>query len=398
MFTRSEKLLLALCAAINFTNIVDFMILMPLGPQLMRIFSIDPHQFGLLVSTYTFAAGISGLMSSFFIDRFDRKRALLFFYLGFALGTIACALSRSYWPLLLARGLTGAFGGVISSIVLSIVSDAINLERRGTAMGIVMGAFSLASVLGVPFSLFLANHYDWHAPFMFLGISALLISMMVLAFLPSMRDHLKGPHQEGSDIFFSIRHLSKTPSQLYALFFLFCLVFGQFGVIPFLSPSFVSNGKLPEAHLPFIYLAGGIVSLFASPTFGRLSDRFGKKQVFYFGATASILPIIYITHLQASSEVVILLASSSFFLVMSGRMVPAMALISSAATPRYRGSFMSMTAAVQHLSAALASYVAGLMVARSVSGELLNYERVGWTAVAFTILALFAIRKVNPVE
>ncbi len=376
-------------AAIHFCHVVDFMIMMPLGPQLMRLFSISPQKFGFLVSSYTFSAGISGLLCSLFLDRFDRKKALLFFFVSFAIGTIACAVSRSYPLLLLSRSLTGFFGGVLTSIILSVVGDAISIERRGTAFGIVMGAFSIASIFGVPFSLYLANTYDWHAPFMFLGVTSLFIALLVSIWMSPMSAHLKGPHSGNSDPLLAIRHLLKSPHQLRALGFMACLVFGQFSIIPFLSPSFVSNAGLPEGELPLVYLCGGVVAIFASPGFGRLADVFGKRKIFYFGSLASVPLMLLITMLGPTPRALLLTLSGGFFLVLSGRMVPAMAMVSATASPRFRGSFMSIVASVQQFSSALAAGYAGLIVTRDATGRLQNYSTIGWNAALFTGLAIW---------
>jgi predicted MFS family arabinose efflux permease len=165
---KKEKILLFILASIQFTSIMDFMIMMPLGPQLMRIFQINPQEFGFLVSAYTFAAGFSSFIGVFWIDNFDRKKALMNMYLGFLLGTLACALSPTYTILVLSRILTGLFGGLLMALVFSIIGDVIEEKRRGTAMGYVSTSFSLASVLGVPFGLFIASFWNWHAPFFFL--------------------------------------------------------------------------------------------------------------------------------------------------------------------------------------------------------------------------------------
>lgn len=385
-FSRKEMILLALMAAVNFNHIVDFVIMMPLGPLLMRMFQISPHQFGLLVSSYTFSAGASGLLASFFIDRFDRKSCLIFFYLGFGFGTLACALAPTYITLLLTRSITGVFGGVLGALVLSIVSDAISYERRGTAMGIVMGSFSLASVLGVPFGLYLANLFGWHAPFVFLGLFAIINLVGLWLWVPSMKGHLNHSSPRHTPIQ-SLRHILRTPKQVVALSFIFFLVLGQFSIIPFLSQSFIANSGMLESQLPLIYLFGGICSMFASPLVGRLSDRFGKKIIFQISVWLSLLPILGITNLGVHPLWVLLAISSSFFIVMSGRMVPAMAMISATATPEYRGSFMSITSAVQQFSAALASYIAGMIVVQGEAGHLLHFDKAGYFAVIFSLLA-----------
>ncbi|WP_375438196.1 MFS transporter [uncultured Hymenobacter sp.] len=138
---KNEKLLLALLAAVQFTNILDFVIMMPLGPQLMPALGIVPRQFGLVISAYTFSAGATGLAAAF-LDRFNRKTALLALYLGFGLGTVACALAPTYHWLVAARALTGAFGGVLGSLVLAIVGDAVPESRRGQAIGLGSPLFS----------------------------------------------------------------------------------------------------------------------------------------------------------------------------------------------------------------------------------------------------------------
>ncbi|MBX2986598.1 MAG: MFS transporter [Bdellovibrionaceae bacterium] len=396
-FSRSEWLLLFVLAATQFNHIVDFMILMPLGPQLRRIFGISPHEFGLLVSSYTFSAGLTGFAASLFIDRFDRKKCLLFFYTGFTLGTIACALAPTYVFLLIARSLAGAFGGVLGSLGLSIVADAIPYQRRGTAMGILMGSFSVASVIGVPFSLYLANHFGWHAPFLFLGLMSLIALGLIMLFVPSMRGHLRADGFEHKP-WQSLTHILRTPNQQLGLAFMFLLVFGQFAIIPFMSPSFVANTGLTEAQLPLIYLFGGLCSMVASPGVGRLSDQFGKKKVFSLCVTLSMFPMFFVTNLGVNPTWIVLLVSSSFFVAMSGRMVPAMAMVSATATPEFRGSFMSIISSIQQLAMASSSYIAGLIVLDGGGGRLINYEYVGYVAMVFSAFALLAVRRLHTGE
>ncbi len=304
MFNKKERLLLFALAFVQFSHIVDFMIMMPLGPQLMRIFSISPQQFGLLVSSYTFAAGATGLLSAFFIDRFDRKSSLIFFYIGFCLGTLACAFAQDYTTLLIFRTLAGAFGGVLSALCLSIVSDAINPERRGSALGILMTAFSVASILGVPFSLFLANTFNWHAPFLFLGGLSFLLLFVIQVGVPSMREHF-AMRTDKSSIHHVVQIL-RNKSQLLAILFTILIVLGQFAVIPFLSPSMVANVGMSEAQLPLIYLVGGIFSILSSPLIGRAADKFGKRRVFYFGVLASTVPFFLITRLTFQKLIIVL--------------------------------------------------------------------------------------------
>ncbi|MFZ4405530.1 MAG: MFS transporter, partial [Pseudobdellovibrionaceae bacterium] len=386
---------------INFTHIVDFMIMMPLGPQLMRLFSITPQQFGFLVSAYTLTAGFSGFLASFFIDRFDRKIGLLFFYTGFAFGTLACALADTYWVLLISRCVAGFFGGVLGSLIFSIVGDVISFERRGTAMGVVMMSFSLASVMGVPLSLYLANHYGWHSPFVFLGLLSLLVGVVIFLLVPPLRIHLQDRefHPTAKQAWGQLFSFFSEDSIRNSLIFAACLIFGQFTVIPFISPSLVANAGLTEAQLPLIYLCGGAFTIISSPLIGRCTDIYGKKIVFIISILLSILPLLLITHLNKNFSLpAILVTNVLFFMVMGGRMIPAMAMISEAVVPAQRGSFMSVVSSVQQLSSALAAGLAGFLVTRTQDGQLLHYNWVGYIAVAFSLLTLWLLSRMRSTQ
>jgi MFS transporter, DHA1 family, inner membrane transport protein len=397
MFSREEKFLLAVLACIQFSHIVDFMILMPMGPKLMRVFAIDPHKFSLLVSSYTLSAGISSFLASMYIDRFDRKSALMFFYMGFAVGTVACGLAPTYGTLLTFRCVTGAFGGVLSTLILSIIADTIPLSRRATAFGINSASFSVASVAGVPFSLFLADKYDWHAPFMFLGVVSLVAWTLGFLFIPPMRQHLQNAHPE-KKIFRALTNVYETPNLKFALVFIFCVIFGQFSVIPFLSPSLVANAGLGEDKLSFIYLVGGIVSMFSSPFAGRMADKYGRKIVFQIGAILSLIPVMILTHLGPTPIPLILTVVAFFFLTMGGRMVPAMATMASSVSQRDRGGFMSISACFQQLALAAGSYVAGLIVTKDAQGHLVNYNYVGFITIVFSLIAMWLVTKIKEVS
>ena len=397
MFTKSEKILLAILASIQFSSTVDFIIMMPLGPQLMRVFGIDPHQFGLLVSSYTFCAGTSGFFASFFIDKYDRKASLFFFFLGFAIGTIACALAPTYELLLLARGLTGIFGGVLGSLVMSIVSDTISYERRGRALGVVMTSFSIASVVGVPFSLYLASHYSWHSPFSFLGILSLLLCGVIWFKVPSVRTHLQGETAK-EPIFSVLTKIIQNANQRRALLFMAAVMFGHFTLVPFLSPSLVANAGLKETDLTFMYMTGGLCTIFSSPFIGHLADRYGKHRVFFWGALVTIIPYWVITHLDKTPLWMVLAICAVFFVTSGGRMIPSTALVSGTVLPQNRGSFMSIVSCVQNLSSAVASYIAGLIVTAGPNGRLEHYNYVGYSAILFTFVAIYLSRKIHAVE
>lgn len=393
-FTKSELSLILILSSIQFAHIIDFVIMMPLGPQLMRSLQINPSQFSLLVSSYTLAAGLSGLGASFFVDLFDRKKILLLFFIGFIIGTLGCAYAPQYHWLLFARCFTGAFGGVLTSIVMSIVSDAFEYSRRGSAMGIVMSAFAAASVLGIPLGLYLANFKGWQTPFLFLGLFSVFIFIAACIFIPKQNSHLIKKTLK-RDSFEVIKMILGDRNQLLALSLVFSVVLGQFTIIPFISPSFVLNAGLAEDQLPLIYLLGGFCSMFASPIMGRLSDRYSKHSVFQVAVLLSLISIYWTTHLGPSSLPVIFIVSCSFFIVMSGRLVPSMALITATAPTQMRAGFLAVVSSVQQLSSATASGIAGWIIVESPTGGLENFNYVGYIAIGFSLLALYIVKKVK---
>ncbi|MHA7130933.1 MFS transporter [Algoriphagus namhaensis] len=394
---KNEKLLLWTLAAINFIHIVDFMILMPLGPQLMRIFDISPREFGLLVSSYTFSAGTSSFFGAFFLDRFDRKKILLWVYVGFSLATLGCALSPSYSILLSARVLSGIFGGLTTALILAIIGDVIPDERRGRAMGLVMAAFSVASVLGVPLGLFLASLSDWHTPFYILTALSVLSLFMIIRFIPSISGHL-GQEVKRPNPLVVIRRVTSNSNQLRAILLSVMIMFGQFMIIPFLSPFTVANVGFSEIQLTYIYMAGGAFTIFTSPWVGRLSDRYGKLRIFTIFMCLNVIPIAVITNLGVTPIPFVLLISTMFFVTSNGRYVPAAAIITGTARPENRGSFLSFNSAIQQIATGLASLIAGLIIGENAAGELTNYDLVGYIAIFFSLLCIPIARRVKIVS
>ncbi|MGE4169828.1 MAG: MFS transporter [Candidatus Margulisiibacteriota bacterium] len=381
----NEKLLLLTLAAIQFNHILDFVIMMPLGPQLMRYFAITPHQFGMAVSAYTFSASIFGLIGAFVIDRFDRKKLLLTLSLGFTLGTLLCGFATHFHILLLARILTGAFGGVASSVVLSIIGDVIPEQRRAAATGIVMASFSLASVTGVPLGIYLAARFNWHIPFFCIAGSSLLGFLLGLRSLPSMTSHKDSGLSHPADLFKTIFTL---PSARWALALGMMVMFAGFSVIPFISPYMVANLGVKESQLSYMYLAGGLLTFFSSQWVGKLADRFGKPKVFAILSSVALIPILWITHMTSHNLALILFVSSFFFVFVSGRAVPALAMITTAIPPNKRGGFMSINSCLQQLACGLAAYLAGVIIQKAPSGELLQFGHVGAIAALSSLVAM----------
>lgn len=394
---KNEKFLLWTLALINFIHIVDFMILIPLGPQLMRIFEISPREFGLLVSSYTFSAGISSFFGAFFLDRFDRKKILLWVYMGFTLATLACALSPSYSILLFARVLSGLFGGLTSALILAIIGDVIPDQRRGRAMGLVMAAFSVASVLGVPLGLFLASLSNWHTPFFILTGTSLLSLVMVFKYIPSIRDHLDQGYLRPNPMLVISRVIGNS-NQMRAISLSVMMMFGQFMIIPFLSPCTVSNIGFTEMQLTYIYMAGGAFTIFTSPWVGKLSDKYGKLKIFTIFMALNVVPIAIITHLGVTPIFFVLMVSTLFFVTSNGRFVPAAALITGTAKPENRGSFLSFNSAVQQMATGLASLIAGVIIGENAAGELTNFNLVGYLAIFFSLLCIPLARRIKVVS
>jgi predicted MFS family arabinose efflux permease len=388
-----ERPLLAVLAGIQFTHIVDFMIIMPLGPQFMQLFGIGPRQFSLLVSAYTLSAGIVGLLAALFIDRFDRRHSLLALYVGFLVATLACGLAPGYGWLLLARAIAGAFGGVLGATVFAIVGDVVPESRRGAAMGTVMSAFSLAAVAGVPIGLLLANAFGWRAPFLFLTALNVVVLFFAARHVPRLRHQVH--HAQGRSAVAQLLEVFARRNHVRAFALVATLTLGAFAVIPFISPYMVANVGLTLDELPLIYLAGGLMTLFTARLIGRLADRHGKRRVFMATALLSVVPMLLVTTLPAVPLGIAILVTTLFMVLVSGRFVPAMAMITASVEPRLRGSFLSVNASVQQFGSSAATLAAGLVIGRGADGALTHYGTVGAGAALATIAAVLIARRLR---
>jgi predicted MFS family arabinose efflux permease len=349
-FSRYQSLLVAILALIQFTIILDFIIMSPLGAILMPALDISAGQFGVAVSAYAFSAGISGVLAAGFADRFDRKRLLLFFYIGFTAGTALCALAPNYHLLLLGRIVTGLFGGVVGSIVLAIITDLFPLRLRGRVMGYVQTAFAASQVLGIPVGLFLANHWNWHVAFgAIVGLALAVIAAVLL------------------------------------------LATGGYMLMPFGSAYTVHNLGIDIVHLPTIYLVSGLFSIFIGPLVGRASDAFGKFPTFLFGTAMSIVMVLIYTHLGVVSLTVAIVVNVLMFVGIFSRMIPSQALISAIPAPHQRGSFSAISASLQQLSGGLGSVFAAAIIAQNADGSLQHFDRLGYIVVGTSLVALLAM-------
>ncbi len=393
----NEKLLLFLLAVVQFTHIIDFMIIMPLGKQFMQLFDITPQQFSVIVSSYALSAFAVGFFGAMFIDRFDRKKALLFTYLGFTLGTFACGLTENYYLFLAARSITGAFGGLLSALVLAIIGDTIPLKRRGQAMGFVMTAFSAASVVGVPAGLYLAATFNWRAPFLTIGAIAAIFVVLIAVFLPKLNSHLRGSNIQRNPVKI-MGNIFRDSNQRAALLFTTILMLGHFTIIPFIAPYMQLNIGFSDHEVTYIYAVGGTLTVFLLPFFGRLADRFGHARVFTLASMGALASIFAITNLNTTSMAIALCATSSFFVVASGRNVPATTMVTSVVRPESRGSFMSVRTSVNQMSMGLASFMAGLIVTANPDGSLSNYQYAGYIAIGMSLLAVVLAWRLKLVE
>jgi predicted MFS family arabinose efflux permease len=392
-----ERLLLFVLAAIQFTSVVDFLIILPLGPQYMRVFSISPAHFGVIVSSYAISAGISGIAAGFFLDRFDRKRALLGLYLGFTVGTLFCALAPTYHLLVAARAVAGAFGGVVGALILAIVGDVIPEVRRGAAMGLVMSSFSVASICGVPIGLVLASHINWHVPFFVLaGLSTIVLGAAAWV-MPSLRGHLARVRDEHA-VARTLAVLSRPDHQM-AFLFMALLTFTGFVVFPNIANYMVMNVGLTEKQLPLIYLFGGLCTVFSMNWIGRWADRSGKLRVFVLMSLSATIPLVAITNLPRVHLLIAVGTSTLLWVCMSGRMVPAMSMMTASIEAQYRGGFMSINSSVQQFAAGLAAYLSGQIMAQTPSGELTHFPAIGALSVVCALTCIYLARYLkSPVQ
>ena len=390
---RREHWLLLTIAGIQFTHILDFMIMMPLGPQLTQLFRISDAQFGLLVSAYTFSAGLSGLVAATYVDRFDRKHLLLTLYLLFAVSTLACGLAPGYGFLMAARIAAGLFGGVLSALSQTIVADVVPFERRGRAMGIVMSSFSFSTVAGVPLGLFLASHWGWQMPF--LGIAALSVVLAAGAALtlPALSAHLQ--RKDRPSAWKGIGLVLVNPNHQKALIFSALMVFTGFTVIPFITIYLQANAGVASDQVPYIYLVGGVTTLVTARWFGRLTDQKGKVRVFTWLAVTVVFPMLALTLMPRWPLWAVLVTSTALFVFLSGRMIPGMALITGAADPALRGTFMALNGAVQSGSMGLASFLSGLIIGRDSAGLVQHYWVSGLLGACAGIASIAMARRLR---
>ncbi len=392
-FTRYQIAVVAILAFLQFTVVLDFMILSPLGAMLMQTLHVTPAQFGVVVSAYAFAAGMSGLLTAGFADRFDRKRLLLFFYTGFVVGTALCGLAPTYAFLLGARTVTGLFGGVIGSISMAIITDLFPLAVRGRVMGVVMTAFSASQVLGIPLGLYLSNAGGWHAPFLMIAAVSLVVGVVIAMTLKPIDAHLKN----GVDRH-PLQHVLATlakPRHQWGFVATIMLATGGFMLMPFGSAFSVHNLGIPLEKLPIIYMATGFASLISGPIIGRVSDAVGKYRTFTVATIVAVALVLFYTRLGVTPIGVVIAINIVLFMAISGRMIGAQALASAIPAPPDRGAYMSIAASLQQLAGGVAASCAGLLVSQTGDGPIEHYERLGYVVATTMTIAVVLMGKVD---
>jgi predicted MFS family arabinose efflux permease len=393
VFTKYQKFVISLLAFLQFTIVLDFMVLSPLGAQLLKELHLTTGQFSLVVSAYAFSAGASGLLAAGFADRFDRKKLLLFFYAGFITGTLLCGIAPDYPFLLIARIVTGVFGGVIGSISFAIITDLFVLETRGRVMGFVQMAFASSQVLGLPIGLYLASHLGWHSPFlMIVGLSA-AVGVAIVIYLKPIDAHLKIKSDRSA-----FAHLSKTisrPAYLKAFGATTLLATGGFMLMPFGTAFGVNNLGLTLDQLPILYMVTGIFSMMMGPLIGKLSDQIGKYPVFVIGSIIGSVIVVIYCNLGVTPLWLVIVLNIFLFMGILSRMISSSALMTAIPEPSDRGAFMGINSSIQQIAGGIAAAIAGLIVVQNTSGKLEHYDTLGYVVTGTMLITVGLLYFIN---
>ncbi|WP_416866316.1 MAG: MFS transporter [Imperialibacter sp.] len=395
VFTRYETFIIAILAIIQFTVILDFMVLSPLGAMLLVELDITTSQFGLVVSAYAISAGISGLLAAGFADKFDRKKLLLFFYSGFTIGTLLCGVAPNYHFLLAARIVTGIFGGVLGSVVFAIITDLFKLEVRGRVMGFVQMAFASSQVLGLPVGLYVANLWGWHSPFILIVGLAVGTATVIIFFMKPIDEHLK--LQTPGNPFKKLYKTVSQPIYLKAFGATALLATGGFMLMPFGSTFGVNNLGITLEQLPLVYMLTGISTIMVGPLAGKLSDLYGKYKIFTIGTFIGIATILIYCNLGITPLWVVIIINIVIFIGITARMISASALMTAVPEPKERGAFMGVNSSIQQISGGFASALAGIIVIQTPAGPLERYDLLGYVVSGTMLVTILMMSVMNKI-
>jgi predicted MFS family arabinose efflux permease len=393
-FSPYQVLVIVMLALTQFTVVLDFMVMSPLGDMLMKSMSLKTSQFGFAVSSYAFSAGISGLLTAGFADKFDRKKLLLFFYVGFITGTLLCGLTTSYVMLIAARIITGLFGGVIGSISMAIVADLFPLEQRGRVMGFMQMGFGASQVLGIPISLYIANTWHWQSPFLMIVGLASIIWLIILFKMQPITKHLEVQTDRNA-----LAHLLHTVSKRhYRIGFLATamLSLGGFMMMPWGSAFAINNLHVTPQQLPLLFMVAGVSALVIMPIIGRLSDKKDKFTIFAIASVWMMIMVLIYTNLSVVPFWFVIIMNIFFMMGIMSRMVPAMAMVTALPKLQDRGAFMSVNSSLQQIAGGLAAAVGGIIVKQKTNfSPLEHYNTLGYVIVGLSIICVFMVYRVS---
>ena len=393
-FTFYQKFVITILALTQFSVVLDFMVMSPLGDVLMKQMNLSTNQFGISVAAYAVSAGISGLLTAGFADRYDRKKLLLFFYIGFILGTLFCGLATTYTMLLAARIITGIFGGVIGSISMAIVADLFPIQQRGRVMGFMQMGFGASQVLGIPISLYLSNHWGWQSPFLMIVGMATIILVMIVVKMQQFISHLDSKTENNA-----FKHLWNTiKNRNYRIGFLTTalLSLGGLMMMPWGSAFAINNLKITNEQIPILFMVAGVATLIIMPIIGKLSDTISKFKIFTFASIWMIIVVVIYTNMTESPLLVVMILNVTMMIGIMGRIVPSMALVSALPEMHDRGAFMSINSSLQQIAGGIASAIGGMiLVQKTKLSPLEHYDILGYVVIVFAIANIFMLWRVS---
>lgn len=392
-FTPHQKFIIALLAILQFTVILDFMVMSPLGDILMKTLNMSTTNFGYAVSAYAFSAGISGLLAAGFADKFDRKKLLVFFYTGFVIGTFFCAFANSYYTMLAARIFTGIFGGVIGSVSLAIVTDLFVLQQRGRVMGFIQMAFATSQILGIPLGLYLANLWGWESAFYLIGFAGIAILAAIVFKMQPVNKHLE--LKTDKNPFLHLWHTVTNKNYQIGFSAIALMSIGGFMLQPFGSAFLVNNIHISHEQLPLVFFFTGVSVLIVMPIVGRLSDKMNKVKLFAIGSVISIVMIVFYTNLGPTPLWEIVAINMILFMGIMSRMIPATTLNTAVPQMQDRGAYMSISSSLQQIAGGIAAVSAGYIVHQETQvSPLQNYDILGYVISVVTLFSIYLVWRI----